>query len=97
MSLKTFFEDIFLKKDSIKSILDCYPDAKEKGFIFERCGDLLIKLGYLPNFSNDKYKHIIGKVNKCKIETLKEAIVNKKKLNPWEYSSYYFYKTNQIT
>ena len=72
MSLKTFFEDIFLKKDSIKSILDCYPDAKEKGFIFERCGDLLIKLGYLPIFSNDKYKHIIGKVNECKIEILKD-------------------------
>ena len=72
MSLKTFFEDIFLKKDSIKSILDCYPDAKEKGFIFERCGDLLIKLGYLPIFSNDKYKHIIGNINDCKIEILKD-------------------------
>lgn len=49
--------------------------------------DLTLKL-----IKNPKIPEIIIK---NKIQTLKEAIINKKKLNPWEYSSYYFYKINQ--
>ena len=41
MSLQLFFDDIFLKKESIKDILDLYPHANVKGSIFERCADLL--------------------------------------------------------
>ena len=46
--------------------MDLYPSVSEKGFKFERCTDLLIKLGFLPIFSNDKYKHILGNVNEGK-------------------------------
>jgi hypothetical protein len=66
MSLKAFFENIFLKHETIQDILDLYPNPSEKGFKFERCCDLLIKLGFLPLFTNDKYKHVIGNVNEGK-------------------------------
>ena len=81
MSLKAFFEEVFLKNRSIKEILDLYPNFSEKGFKFERCADLLIKLGFLSFFSNDKYKHIIGNVNEGKIKVLtdiKKYIDNEK-------------------
>ena len=44
MSLKTFFETIFVTQNTIKNILELYPNVSEKGFKFERCADLLIKL-----------------------------------------------------
>ena len=66
MSLKIFFENIFIKQNTIKDILDLYPNVFEKGFKFERCADLLIKLGFLSIFSNDKYKHILGNINEGK-------------------------------
>jgi len=70
MSLKAFVEEIFLKKESIQDILNLYSDSRVKGFKFERCADLLIKLGFLPIFTNDKYKHIIGNINQGKIHFL---------------------------
>jgi len=70
MSLKAFIEEIFLKKDTIQDILDLYPNPSEKGFKFERCADLLIKLGFLPLFTNDKYKHIVGNINEGKTHFL---------------------------
>ena len=70
MSLKTFFETIFVKQTTIKNILELYPNVSEKGFKFERCADLLIKLGFLPIFSNDKFKHIISNINKGDIKYL---------------------------
>ena len=72
MSLKQFFEDIFLKKESIKGILDLCSDQSERGKKFERCADLLIKLGFLPLYSPDKYKHIVGNVNEGKVEILND-------------------------
>jgi len=70
MSLKEFIEEIFLKKDTIQDILDLYPNPSEKGFKFERCADILIKLGFLPLFTNDKYKHIVGNINEGKTHFL---------------------------
>ena len=70
MSLKTFFEEVFLKNKSIKDILHLYSNSSEKGFKFERCADLLIKLGFLPIFTNDIHKHIIGNINDGKISFL---------------------------
>ena len=72
MSLKIFFEEVFLKKESIKTILDLYQNVSEKGFKFEKCGDLLIKLGFLSIFPNNIYKHIIGNINEGKFEFLND-------------------------
>ena len=65
-------EEIFLKKNTIQDILNLYPNPSEKGFKFERCADLLIKLRFLPVFTNDKYKHIIGNINEGKIHFLND-------------------------
>ena len=70
MSLQLFFDDIFLKKESIKDILDLYPHANVKGSIFERCADLLIKLGFFSKFSNIEFKHVIGNINEGTISFL---------------------------
>lgn len=72
MSLKIFFEEVFLKKESLKTILDLYPNSSDKGFKFERCADILIKLGFLPIFPNNIYKHIIGNINQGKFEFLND-------------------------
>ena len=70
MSLEAFVKDIFLKNNTIRDILDLYPNPSEKGFKFERCADLLIKFGFLPLFTNNKYKHIIGNINEGKTHFL---------------------------
>ena len=70
MSLKAFFENIFLKNNTIQDILNLYPNPCEKGFKFERCADLLIKLGFLSLFTNDKHKHIICNINEGKTHFL---------------------------
>jgi len=72
MRLKTFFENIFVKQNTIKDILDLYPDSQEKGKKFERCADLIIKLGLLPIFPNNKHKHVIGNVNEGKFTFLND-------------------------
>jgi len=72
MSLKVFFKEVFLKEKSIKAILDLYETASEKGFKFERIGDLLIKLGFLSMFPNNIHKHIIGNINEGKFEFLND-------------------------
>ena len=72
MSLKTFFENIFLKNDTIQNILDLYPDSQEKGKKFERCADLIIKLGFLSMFPNNKHKHVIGNINEGKFTFLSD-------------------------
>jgi len=72
MSLKEFFDNVFLKKESIKGILDLCSDQAERGKKFERCADLLIKLGFLSIYSPDKYKHVVGNVNEGKVEILND-------------------------
>ena len=72
MSLKEFLDNVFLKKESVKDILDLYSNPSERGKKFERCADLLIKLGFLPIYSPDKYKHVVGNVNAGKVEILND-------------------------
>lgn len=84
MTLKTFIEEKFVVKDSIQDILDLYQSLSEKGFIFETCAKLLTRSGFLQQFSNDKYKHIIGNVNEGKIKVLtdiKKYINNEKEIS----------------
>jgi len=42
-----------------------------------------------------KHSHIPNKVIQSKIENLKEDLLNISKLNPWEYSNYYYNVMNQ--
>ena len=52
-----------LEKNTITDILDDFETQSEKGYVYERLWDLIIKFGYCPTFLNSKYKHVISNVN----------------------------------
>ena len=79
MKLETFIDEIFLKKSNLTDILSLYESYTEKGKVFERIGDLLIKCGFMKQFPNNKFKHIIGNINEGKpviLQDLKIYIEN---------------------
>jgi hypothetical protein len=43
----------------------------EKGFIFERLFDIVIKFGFCDIFPNSKFTHLIGNSNNAKLKILK--------------------------
>ncbi len=69
-NIREFIEYI-IKKDNVINILNDFNTQSEKGFVYERLWDLIIKFGYCPNFSNSKYKHVISNVNTGKIKLMK--------------------------
>jgi hypothetical protein len=69
-NLKEFINYI-ITKQNIDSILDEFETQGEKGFVFERLFDLVIKFGYCQLFPSRKYKHIISNVNNGKIKVMK--------------------------
>jgi len=84
MNLQDFFYNIFLQKKTVKELLDLSKSPSERGFIFERCGDLLIKLGFLSKFfDNSKYAHIIGNIGEGSDEKLYNIkdYIQKEKVN----------------
>jgi hypothetical protein len=56
--------------NSINEILNNYTSQSEKGIIFERLFDIIIKFGFCDIFTNDKYIHLIGNSNNAKFKTL---------------------------
>lgn len=64
--LQTFIEDDILKSENIYSILDRSKTQSEKGFVYERLWDLVIKFGFCPMFSNNSHNHQIGNMNNGK-------------------------------
>ena len=68
-NLTEFINDII--NLNIIQIIDDFETQSEKGFVFERLWDLIIKFGYCPNFPKSKFKHIISNVNSGKIKYLK--------------------------
>jgi hypothetical protein len=62
-NLKLFIEWI-KTKNSVNEIIDEFETQSEKGFVFERLFDLVIKFGYCNIFCpNNNFKHIISNVN----------------------------------
>lgn len=62
MNIKTFIEFI-VNFDNVGDILKTYKTQSEKGFIFERLYDIIIKFGFCNLFPNSEYEHLIGNVN----------------------------------
>ena len=63
------FIDYIIKFNNIDDILDTYNTQSEKGFVFERLFDIIIKFGFCDIFTN--YYHLIGNVNNGKLKILK--------------------------
>jgi len=55
---------------SVDDILNSYITSAEKGIIFERLYDIVIKFGFCNIFPDSEYEHLIGNVNTAKLKTL---------------------------
>ena len=69
MNIKTFIEYI-ITFDNVDNILDECKTQSEKGFIFERLFDIIVKFGFCNHFINSKFNHLIGNSNNAKLKTL---------------------------
>lgn len=70
MNLKTFIENI-ITYDNVDNILDNCKTSIEKGFVFERLFDIVIKFGFCDIFDNSKFDHLIGNSNNGRLRILK--------------------------
>ena len=62
MNVKNFI-DYIITFDNINDILNNCKDDSEKGFVFERLFDIVIKFGFCNIFTNLNYYHKIGNSN----------------------------------
>jgi hypothetical protein len=69
MNIKSFI-DYIITFDNIIDILDTCKTPQDKGFIFERVFDIVIKFGFCDVFTNSNYKHLIGNANNAKLNVL---------------------------
>src|ERR1700747_1782921 len=95
-SLKDFIDKI-IKYKSIDDILNEYNLSSEKGQIYERLWDLIIKFGFCDLFKNHEYVHIIENINNglgIKMKSLQKYINDNKIIsgNSTGYSDITLYK-----
>ena len=69
MNIKEFINYI-ITFDNIDDILDNSKTDSEKGFIFERLFDIIIKFGFCDIFPNCDFSHLIGNSNNAKLKKL---------------------------
>ena len=68
MNIKDFI-DYIITFDDVDDILENCKTQSEKGFIFERLFDIVIKFGFCDVFIN--YNHLIGNSNNGKLKIFK--------------------------
>jgi len=78
------FIEYIITFDNIDDILDTCKIQSEKGFIFEKLFDIIIKFGFCDIFTNSNYYHMIGNSNNAKLKKLENI---KKYLNEKVISS----------
>ena len=69
MNIKDFI-DYIITFDNIDDILDNCKTQSEKGFIFERLFDIVIKFGFCDVFTNSNFNHLSGNSNNAKLKIL---------------------------
>ena len=69
VSVKQFINHI-ITFNNIDEILNSCSNESEKGFIFERLFDIVIKFGFCDIFPNHTYSHLIGNSNNGKLKKL---------------------------
>jgi len=69
-NIKSFI-DWIITKNNVKEIINEFEEQRDKGFVFERLFDLVIKFGYCDVFTpNNNFNHIISNVNNGVIDYL---------------------------
>ena len=64
------FIDHIITFENIDDILDTCKTQSEKGFVFERLFDIVIKFGFCDIFTNSTFNHLIGNSNNAKLKNL---------------------------
>jgi hypothetical protein len=65
------FIDKIITYNNVDEILNKCNTQSDKGFVFERLWDIIIKFGFCELFSNSKYGHLYGNVNNGKLKKFK--------------------------
>ena len=79
-NIKSFI-DYIITFNNIDDILNNCKTQSEKGFIFERLFDIVIKFGFCDIFTNSNFNHLIGNSNNGKLKILAGIIGMKIKIN----------------
>jgi len=69
MNIKDFI-DYIITYDNVDDILENCKTQSEKGFIFERLFDIVIKFGFCDVFNNSNFNHLSGNSNNAKLKIL---------------------------
>ena len=69
MNIKNFI-DYIITFDDVDDILENCKTQSEKGFIFERLFDIVIKFGFCNVFTNSNFNHLSGNSNNAKLKIL---------------------------
>jgi hypothetical protein len=69
MNIKDFI-DYIITFDNVDDILENCKTQSEKGFIFERLFDIVIKFGFCNVFTNSNFNHLSGNSNNAKLKIL---------------------------
>jgi hypothetical protein len=65
------FINYIINFENVEEILETAETQSEKGFIFERLFDIVIKFGFCDVFPNSIFNHLIGNFNNGKMNILK--------------------------
>lgn len=69
MNIRDFINNI-INYNHVDNILDICKTQSEKGFVFERLFDIVIKFGFCDVFPNSEFDHLIGNSNNAKLRIL---------------------------
>ena len=70
MNIKDFI-DYIITFDNVDDILDECKTQSDKGFVYERLFDIVIKFGFCDVFTKSIFYHLIGNSNNAKLKVLK--------------------------
>ena len=62
-----WFIDYLKTCDNVDDVLENCKTQSEKGFIFERLFDIVIKFGFCDSFKNSDFNHLTGNSNNGKL------------------------------
>ena len=71
MNVYNFILEI-IKYDRIEDILENYKNQSEKGYVYERLWDIIIKFGFQTLFPKSKFNHLIGNTYNAKLKFIKK-------------------------
>lgn len=64
------FIDFIITFDNVEDIIEEFETQSDKGFVFERLFDIIIKFGFCDYFCNKKFNHLIGNSNNAKLKPI---------------------------